>query len=253
MIGDSDMAGDRARLLRRAGFGGSEPLEMDRFSGALYATRDNKVVFHESHDEAGNAAGTARTVVTAVNGAPLVGATRDAAEARTRVCAGLTVLSAGTPMFFMGEEVGAQKLYTFNNFLAAREDILGERQSNGHAIFRFYQDLLSLSRRLHSIRTRDIDIVHQSNANRVIVFKRWSGNEQVLIAASLNNAAFANGYIVQKDLLAIPNSGWKEIFNSDAAIYAGRNVGNAGGTLFSNGGRLNVVIPANGFVVLVGQ
>ena len=64
LIGDSDMAGDRARLLKRAGFGGNEPLQMDRFSGALYASQYRRVVFHESHDEAGNAGGTARTIVS---------------------------------------------------------------------------------------------------------------------------------------------------------------------------------------------
>jgi 1,4-alpha-glucan branching enzyme len=115
LIGDSDMAGDRARLLKRAGLGGNEVLQMDRFSGALYGSRYKRIVFHESHDEAGNASGTARTMVTAVNGAPLVDATRIAAEARSRVCFGLSLLSAGTPMFFMGEEIGAQKHYTFDN------------------------------------------------------------------------------------------------------------------------------------------
>jgi 1,4-alpha-glucan branching enzyme len=253
LIGDSDMAGDRALLLKRAGFGGKEPLQMDCFSGALYGSRYEQVVFHESHDEAGNAAGTARTMVTAVNGAPLVDATRIAAEARCRVCFGLSLLSAGTPMFFMGEEIGAQKRYTFDNFLSNREDILGERAGNGKALFRFYQDLIGLSRRLRSIRSHNIDILHQSNTNRVIAFKRWNGEEEVIIVASLNNTAFANGYVIEKDLLAIPNAGWKEVFNSDAAIYGGEKMGNWGATIPSNQGRLNVVIPASGFVVFVKQ
>jgi 1,4-alpha-glucan branching enzyme len=253
LIGDSDMAGDRARLLKRAGFGGNEMLQMDWFSGALYASQYRRVVFHESHDEAGNAAGTARTMVTAVNGAPIFGATRVAAEARSRVCFGLSLLSAGTPMFFMGEEIGAQKRYTFDNFLSNREDILGERTGNGKALFRFYQDLISLGGRLRSIRSHNIDILHQSNLNRVIAFKRWSGSEEVIIAASLNNTAFANGYVIEKDLLAIPNAAWKEIFNSDAAVYGGQNMGNSGAVIPSNQGRLNVVIPASGFVVFVKQ
>src|SRR5436309_3996291 len=165
------MAGDRAHLLKRAGFGGNEPLQMDRFSGALYASQYRRVVFHESHDEAGNAEGTARTIVVAVDHAPLIDATRVSAEARSRVCFGLSVLSAGTPMFFMGEEIGAQKHYTFNNFLASREDIFGERAGNGNALFRFYKDVITLSRRLRSIRSQNIDILHQSNANRVIVLQ----------------------------------------------------------------------------------
>ncbi len=150
LIGDSNMAGDRAHLLKRAGFGGNEPLGMASFSGELYVSQHKRVVFHESHDEAGNAGGTARTVVVAVDHAPLVGPTRTWAEARSRVCCGLSVLSAGTPMFFMGEETGAQNRYTYNNFLSSREDILGERNGSGKALFRFYQELITLTRRLPS-------------------------------------------------------------------------------------------------------
>jgi 1,4-alpha-glucan branching enzyme len=163
------------------------------------------------------------------------------------------LLSAGTPMFFMGEEIGAQKRYTYNNFLSNREDILGERSGNGRRLFHFYQDLISLSRRLRSIRSHNIDLLHHSNPNRVIALKRWSGNEEVIIIASFNNTSFASGYVIEKDLLAIPNAGWKEIFNSDAAVYGGQNIGNGGATIPSHEGRLNVVLPANGVVVFVKQ
>lgn len=253
LIGDSDMAGDKARLLKCAGYGGNEPLQMDWFAGALFGSQYNQVVFHESHDEAGNAAGTERTMVTAVNGAENVGTTRMSAEARCRVCFGLSLLSAGIPMFFMGEEIGAQKPYTYNTFMNNREDILGERSGNGKFLFRFYQDLIGLSRRLNSIRSNNIDILHQSNDNRVIAFKRWSGSEEVIIVASFNNAPFDNGYIIAKDPLAIPDAGWKEVFNSDAAVFGGQNVGNGGRTLRSSQATLNVVVPANGFVVFVKQ
>ncbi len=253
LIGDSDMAGDRARLLKQAGFGGNEPLQMAPFSGALYASQYRRVVFHESHDEAGNAAGTARTIVVAVNHAPIVDETRTWAEARARLCFGLSLLSAGTPMFFMGEEVGAQAVYTFNNFLARREDILGERTGTGRQLFRFYQDLITLSRRLRSIHSQNIDIVHQSDANRVIAFKRWSGAEEIIVIASFNNTPFKNGYVIEKDVLAIPNASWKEVFNSDAAGYGGWNVGNRSAILSSTGARINAVLPASGFVVFVKQ
>jgi 1,4-alpha-glucan branching enzyme len=253
LIGDSDMAGDRAQLLKQAGLGWDGPLQMDSFSGALYASRYNRVVFHESHDEAGNAGGTARTIAVAVNNAPLLGPTRTWAEARSRVCCGLSLLSAGTPMFFMGEEIGAQNRYTYNSFIAAREDIAGQRTGSGQALFRFYQDLITLTRRIRSIRSQNIEILHQSNANRVIAFKRWTGDEEVIIVASLNDTAFANGYVIEKDLAAIPNAGWKEIFNSDGARYGGQNVGNGGAVAASASGRLNVVIPAAGLLVFVRQ
>jgi 1,4-alpha-glucan branching enzyme len=226
---------------------------MDGFAGALYATRDNRVVFHESHDEAGNAGGTARTLPVAVNHAPLIGETRRWAEARARVCCALSLLSAGTPMFFMGEEIGAVQKYTFDNFIAHREDILGERAGNGAALFRFYQDLITLTRRLTSVRTHNIDILHHSNDNRVIAFKRWSAREQVIVVASLCNAAFDRGYVIEKDSLAIPRGRWREIFNSDSGNYGGHNVGNGGAAIESPGGRLDVVIPAAGLLVFTLQ
>ncbi|MBK8211440.1 MAG: alpha amylase C-terminal domain-containing protein [Rhodospirillales bacterium] len=253
LIGDSDMAGGRARVLKQAGFGGNGPLSMDVLSGSMYDTQYRRVVFHESHDEAGNALGTARTMVVAVNGAPIIGATRAAAEARSRVCFGLSLLSAGTPMFFMGEEIGAQQLYDVFNFKEHREDIIGERGGNGRLMFRFYQDVITLSKRLRSIRSHNIDILHQSNQARVIAFKRWSADEQVIIIASFNNSAFSNGYLIQKDFLAIPDANWKETFNSDASIYGGSNVGNFGAIVPSAHKGLYVVVPANGFLVFVKQ
>jgi len=51
----------------------------------------------------------------------------------------------------------------------------------------------------------------------------------------------------------IPNVSWKEVFKSDADVYGGQNMGNGGATIRSNQGHLNVVIPDNGFVVLVKQ
>jgi 1,4-alpha-glucan branching enzyme len=259
LIGDSPSAGGRACLLKQSGFGGNDPLHMDWFAGALYGSRYDQVVFHESHDEAGNDRderthiSSERTMVTAVNEAPLIGATRTWAEARARVCVGLSMLSAGTPMFFMGEEIGAQTPYRYDDFLQHREDILGERAGNGQRLFRFYQDLIRLSRRLDAIRSQNIDILHQSNSNRVVAFKRWNGNQEIIIAASFNNQPFANGYVIDKDTLAIPDAGWKEVFNSDAAIYGGQNVGNWASVVPSAGGRLNVVMPAAGFVVFVKQ
>lgn len=253
LIGDSDSSRGKARLLKQTGFGENGPLQMDQFSNALYSSQHRKVVFHESHDEAGNAENTARTIEVAVNKAFLFDDTRTWAEARSRNCFGLSLLSAGTPMFFMGEEIGAQNTYTYDKFLNNREDILGERVGNGKNLFRFYQELITLRRTLSSIRSHNIDILHQSNSNRVIAFKRWEGDEQVIIVASFNNAPFIDGYVIEKDLLGIPNASWKEVFNSDAVIYGGQNVGNRGAIISSNQGRLKVVVPASGFVVFVKQ
>jgi 1,4-alpha-glucan branching enzyme len=77
LVGDSDMAGGKARLIKNAGINDEGPLDIEQFAGILYQSRFNKVVYNESHDEAGNAGGTERTIVCAVNGAPLVGLTRE--------------------------------------------------------------------------------------------------------------------------------------------------------------------------------
>ncbi len=75
---------------------------MDRLAAELYDSQYKRVVFHESHDEAGNAGGSARTISVAVNHASLSGETRNWAEARARTCFGLSMLSAATPHVLYG-------------------------------------------------------------------------------------------------------------------------------------------------------
>ena len=249
LIGDADNQ-TTTGILKKAGFGFNDSLPIDQFAANLYQSRSDKVVYHESHDEAGNAGGTARTMIVAVNGASMVATTRSWAEMRARLSFGLSILSAGTPMFFMGEEIGAQKSYKYDSFIYNREDLAGERAGNGAYMFRFYQDIITLTRRLSSIRTKNIDILHVNNESRVIAFKRWRGDEQVLILASWNNHPFPQ-YQILSDSFRLPNGGWHEIFNSDSLIYGGSNVGNGGSTLFSSQGIITVALPINGFIVLV--
>jgi 1,4-alpha-glucan branching enzyme len=249
LIGDSDFAGGKARLLKSAGFGGDGPLDITQFSGSLYGSQYNKIVYHESHDEAGNAEGTARTMVVAVNGAALVGTTREFAQARSRVAFGLSLLSAGAPMFFMGEEVAAQKPFTVMEFPQNREDLDALRTGSGARMFRFYQDLIHFARRRPAVRSQSIDIVHALNNTRVIAFTRLSGSDQLLVVASFSNGPFLNGYIIQTEPWRLPDGAWLEIFNSDATVYGGQNNGNLGAALPGNSGRIEVRLPANGFVI----
>ncbi|HEX8274736.1 MAG TPA: alpha-amylase family glycosyl hydrolase [Longimicrobiaceae bacterium] len=252
LVGDADSAGwDAARLLRQAGFGGDEPLAMGRFAAELRASRFDRVVYHESHDEAGNAGGSRRTAVTAVGGAPLQGATRAYAEARSRVAAGLALLSAGTPMFFMGEEIVAQKDCRFDNILESREDLWGERAGEGARMYRFYRELIALRRAHPGIRSHEIDVVHTWDPSRVIAFTRREPGSELLVAASLNNRPFADGYVVQTDPARLPAGSWREVFNSDSSAYGGSDVGNFGAAIPAWDGRIELRLPANGFVVLL--
>jgi 1,4-alpha-glucan branching enzyme len=248
LAGDSDMAGGRARLLKNAGFGDDRPLDLGQFASVLYASKYNKVVYHESHDEAANSGGSQRTLLTAVNGAELTGSNRTYAEARARVVFGLSLFSAGTPMFFMGEEVGAQKPYTWDKFMENREDIAGLRDGAGAQLFRFYQDVIRFSRRHSAVRAQTIDIIHVNDVGRVIAFTRSAGSDELLVIATLSNSSFAE-YVVQTDSWRLPEGHWREVFNSDAGIYGGTNSGNNGATLSVSSGRIQVTLPANSFLV----
>ena len=256
--GDGNYQSNYARLIHNAGLGGDDPLQMDYFAGALQGSGGNKIVYHENHDECGNeGAGypwqTHRTMVVAVNGAPMVGATRDYAEARCRFAMGMNILSAGTPMFFMAEEIGAQKdfLYQREIFMQAREDILGETTGNGARLFRFYQDIIRFRLTHPAIRTHDLAIAYTHNANRVIAFVRREPTETILVIGTLSNTPYGDGYLLQCDPSVLPDGNWTEIFNSDAAQYGGSGVGNFGATVPSSGGNFQIRIPANGFLIFV--
>jgi 1,4-alpha-glucan branching enzyme len=99
-------------------------------------------------------------------------------------------------------------------------------------------------------RSRALDVIYVHNDNRVIAFTRTAGSQQLLILASLNDTSFDHGYVLGTDSARLSSGGWQEIFNSDAAVYGGDNVGNSGAALQVNGGQVNAVIPAHGFVVL---
>jgi 1,4-alpha-glucan branching enzyme len=248
LSGDTGRGPEYANLLTTAGNGDDRPLSMDYFAGALLASASKKVVYNESHDEAGNSPHSMRTIRAAVNGAALSGENRRVAEARCRFAAGMSMLSAGTPLFLMGEEVGAQKDYKYSDFIDNREDLYGQRGRDGRFLFRFYQELIHFRLNNPGSRSHNIEILHVHNANRVLVFRRWDDHQEFIIAASLNNHPFTGGYVIENQRIA--NGRWQEVFNSDAEDYGGNNSGNYGMDMLSSNGRISVVIPANGFVVL---
>jgi 1,4-alpha-glucan branching enzyme len=249
LIGDAEGSSGFARLLRTAAVGGDEPLALNAFAAALYASQWNCVVYNESHDEAGNSPGSARTLVAAIGGAALIGATRDFAEARVRLCFGLTLFSAGTPMFFMGEEIGAQKRYRFDDFADHREDIVRDRYGSGAKLFRFYSEAIALQQRRPAARSQDIDILHVNEAGRVIAFVRRSGVDALLIVANFCNAPYADGYVIDSDDMRLPSGQWREIFNSDAAEYGGWGVGNYAADVPVTAGHFRARLPACGLLV----
>lgn len=250
LIGDTNTGSTYAKLLKTAGTGFDGPLAMDVFASALAASGRANVVYHESHDEAGNGELTDRTINVAVNGAPLIGDTRRVAEARVRTVVGITLLSAGTPMFLFGEEVGAMKKFMYGEVLNNREDLEGMRRSYGANLFAYYQAIirLRLNPSFSALRSRNIDIVHVSNDHRTIAFRRWQDDQHFLVIASLNNNPFNQPhYTITSSQLG--NERWQEVFNSDASLFGGNNVGNIGGIVPAGQSWIQCVIPANGIVV----
>jgi 1,4-alpha-glucan branching enzyme len=251
LIGDTGRGSECANLLRTAGMGGNGELALDRFAQCLVASRRNTVVYHESHDEAGNSEHSGRTLMVAIaaqKGTPTPeGELRRIAEARCRVIAGMTFLSAGTPMFLMGEEIGASQDFTYDGFMEHREDLRGERRGRGQYLFRFYADIIRLRRRHRALSTTNIEIMNVHNADRVLAFHRWRGPEHYLIVSTLNDNGFPDGYCV--DVPADAGGRWRQIFSSDAKVYGGNGVSNDN-ELVAESGKMQVRLPARGFVVL---
>jgi 1,4-alpha-glucan branching enzyme len=249
LIGDKGEGPQYARLLYSAGRDHDGPLNMSAFAGALEATVEPTVVYVESHDEAGGAEHSERTIVLAVDGAPLAGATRAVAEARVRFAAGMSMLSAATPMFLMGEEVGAQKKYTYNHFFEDKEDLVGLRAGDGKQLFAFYGDVIRLRSSVPALRARRLEVLHVHDANRVLAFRRWDDSDDLLVVASLHERHYdAPDYRIAHE--ALGDDLWRERFNSNATRYGGDGVGNGPEPRRAAGGSLGIVVPAMGFVVL---
>ena len=211
---------------------------------------EKTVVYHESHDEAG----TRKLRAHADGGdrwrqghTTSDGELRAIAEARCRFAAGLTLLAAGTPMFLMGEEIGAVKPFTFDGFLEHREDLLGERHGNGSRLFRFYRDLIRLRRRHHTFSTANIQVVLTHNADRLIAFRRFKGPEQYLVVATLSDTGWPDGYELRAHALGA--GWWREIFSSDAEEFGGSGISNPSELEAVDGG-MRLRLPPRGFVVL---
>lgn len=263
LAGDTDKGDDYAKLAYKAATDPSATLRLDWLGGALLASADRKVVYVDSHDEAGNSRGplrdpgftdsekeftSHRAIVVSSNGAPLIGETRRFAEARCRFQWGVTVLSAGTPMLLFGEECGAVSRFKYSAVLTNREDLVGLGSGYGSNLMTFYGDINRLRLRWSGLRSRSIDVVSSDNPNRVIAFRRWDDRQSFLVIASLNDQPFDRGYTVT--CARIEHGGWREVFNSDAARYGGNNVVNDVATLWTQGDSLTAVVPFAGFVVL---
>jgi hypothetical protein len=185
-------------------------------------------------------AGSRRTLAAALalpSGAPApTPEMRPIAEARCRFAAGMSMLSAGTPLFLMGEEIGAVNDFRFDDFLANREDLHGGRARKGRKLFAFYQDIIRLRLRERAFTSLNIEVVLTHNDDRLIAFRRWKGREEYLVVGTLTDRGFPRGRLLEG--AALMEGSFVEIFNSDLPKYGGDGVSNADTPLASAGGRI---------------
>jgi 1,4-alpha-glucan branching enzyme len=186
--------------------------------------------------------------VVAANWAPLVGETRRYAEARCRFAGSMSMLAAGTPLFLMGDEVGASKPYTYDKFTEEKEDLPGLRATSGAFLFKFYQDVIAFRLGQTPLRSTNVEILATDDSSRVIAFRRWGPTGAFLVVGSLANTPYNQPHYTLSNP-ALAGTSWRECFNTDAAVYGGDNVGNYGNTISASGNQLSVIIPANGVVV----
>ena len=119
-----------------------------------------------------------RTIVVAVRANPddaITGPAREYAEARCRFAFGVTLFSAGTPMFLFGEEVGCQKDFKYNDVLKNREDFVRYRDEGrpGEHLFAFYRDIIRLRLATTALRSPNLEILHTDNPGRLLALRRF--------------------------------------------------------------------------------
>lgn len=266
----------------------------------------NALSIISNHDEVGNGQ---RTMNTAEGDKPTDFPDQWSRSA-ARFAAGIGMAGPGIPMFFQGDEFGAQNDFrwgnpstwdsdwsweslgkdwnwdkvTFNDATkasyerlftmspearakdAAYQGLSGEDRNVFESLagmpaeqrteamlditrrqsFRFYQDAIALRQSSPAFRAdAEVQRVYSHDDDSVMAFTRKSGGEEYLVVGSLNRKNLA-GYT-----MPLPPGNWKEVLNSDAAVYGGSNFGNYGATL--SGGNTKVNIPAAGYVIFKKQ
>ncbi|MGA8411606.1 MAG: 1,4-alpha-glucan branching protein GlgB, partial [Xanthobacteraceae bacterium] len=159
----------------------------------------------------------------------------------------------GKKLLFMGCEFGQEREWTHDHSL----DWHLLRQPEHHGVQALVRDLNRLYRTTAAL--HELDCVHEGftwliadDANQSVF--AWLRNGRSPGARCLVVLNFTPE--VRRDYrIKVPTAGrWREVFNSDAAIYGGTNVGNAGTVVAaptSSGGELRLTLPPLAGLMLV--
>ncbi len=134
----------------------------------------------------------------------------------------------GKKLLFMGGELGQWTEWNHD----AQLDWALQQFPNHDSLSRLIGDLNRLHREEPALHERDFSgdgfqwIQCDDSENSVVAFVRWSAEQKEYVVAVLNfTPVIREGYRV-----GVPRRGfYNEVFNSDASIYSGTNVGNEGG------------------------
>lgn len=151
---------------------------------------------------------------------------------RSKLANAITILGPGTPMIFMGDEFYATGQWDDNpeNHL----DWLGLEGNRPY--WEFMRTMIQLKKRRGSLQTNNLEIPVQDENMKIIAWKRWDNNGDIIVTVANFRAN------QQTRSIPFPEDGtWYELVNSDAGVFGGDNVGN-GGQINVSGGAANVTL-----------
>lgn len=195
---------------------------MDRLMEGLTAHVDvehwgKAVVYTHSHDEVGNSGQWAARVAAGSQDTAETMKPYPRAMARTAAC--LTLLGAGVPMLFQGEEMLDNADYkhgvtsTWGNDLSWLHDKSSPSAALKRAHFNFYKDLIALRGSSPAFSaTSSIRSGGTNNEERTLAVVRSGGGEEYCILANFSR---------ENRNVPLPEGNWKLVLNSDDRKYGG--------------------------------
>ncbi|MBN2809245.1 MAG: 1,4-alpha-glucan branching protein GlgB [Deltaproteobacteria bacterium] len=133
----------------------------------------------------------------------------------------------GKKLLFMGTEIASDKEW---NFAASLDWHLLDHDAGRQKFFLFCRDLIQLYRRLPALWEKDDDddgfawIDCHDHRNSILIYQR-RGTEGKPVICIINLTPLTHNHY----RIGLPGAGeYREIFNSDAALYGGSNQGNQG-------------------------
>ncbi|ARN55966.1 alpha-amylase family glycosyl hydrolase [Sedimentisphaera salicampi] len=178
----------------------------------LYNGSDTqRVIYSESHDEAGASSGKSRLPSAIHWDNP----ESYWAKKRSTLAAGIVFTSPGIPMLFMGQEFLETGAWHDNTPLD------WTRKNTFSGINMLYEHLISLRRNLGrntlGLKASNVNVFHVNNSAKVIAYHRWwngGAGDDVIILANFSGTGYTNYGI------GMPREGrWRVRFNSDWQGY----------------------------------